>query len=96
LEYSGTLANYQKIQETNIKNNLEASKIIEENTTIVGNKPGIEIIVTAKNGQEKIKNMYVITLRGNQAYLITYTAPIDDYDKFLPTAKKMVDSLKIN
>jgi serine/threonine-protein kinase len=37
-----------------------------------------------------------MTLRENKAYLITYTATIDDYDKFLPTVEKMIESLKIN
>jgi hypothetical protein len=40
--------------------------------------------------------MYVMTLRKNQAYLITYTAPIDDYDKLIKPVQDMIKSLQID
>ncbi|MBD2691429.1 serine/threonine-protein kinase [Anabaena catenula] len=95
-EYLGTLDNYQKIHVEDIEKYLEAAEIIEQDATIVGNKPGKKIISTGKNGNDKIKNMYVMTLRGNTAYMITYSATIDDYDRFLPTAEKMIQSLEID
>jgi len=91
-----TLDQYEKRRYNDIKNNLEASNIIERSQAIIANQVGRKIIATGIYEEKKIKNMYVMTLKGNQAYLITYTAPIDDYDKFLPTAEKMIDSLKIN
>ncbi|MFN7525382.1 MAG: protein kinase domain-containing protein, partial [Aphanizomenon sp.] len=72
-QYSGTLENYGEDQEKMIKSNLESSNIIEKSSTIIANQTGQKIIVTGKNEQQKIKNMYVMTLRKNQAYLITYT-----------------------
>lgn len=94
-EYSGTLDKFQEINIQGIEENLEAGSVIEKGTTIVANKPGRTIIATGEIDGDKIKNMYVITLRENTAYMITYTSPIDDYDKFLPTAKKMIQSLEI-
>jgi serine/threonine-protein kinase len=95
-EYSGTLENYGKDQEKMIKSNLESSNIIERSSTIIANQTGQKIIVTGKNEQQKIKNMYVMTLRKNQAYLITYTAPIDDYDKLIKPVQDMIKSLQID
>ena len=95
-EYSGTLENYGKDQEKMIKSNLESSNIIERSSTIIANQTGQKIIVTGKNEQQKIKNMYVMTLRKNQAYLITYTAPIDDYDKLIKPVEDMIKSLQID
>jgi serine/threonine-protein kinase len=94
-QYSGTLDNYQKLHIQDIENHLEAADVIEQGTHIVDNKPGRTIIATGKNGDENIKNFYIMTLRGNQAYLITYSAAIADYDKFLPTAEKMIQSLEL-
>ena len=95
-EYSGTLENYGKDQEKMIKSNLESSNIIERSSTIIANQTGQKIIVTGKNEQQKIKNMYVMTLRKNQAYLIAYTAPIDDYDKLIKPVEDMIKSLQID
>ncbi|MFN7414461.1 MAG: protein kinase domain-containing protein [Dolichospermum sp.] len=95
-QYSGTLENYGKDQEKMIKSNLESSNIIERSSTIIANQTGQKIIVTGKNEQQKIKNMYVMTLRKNQAYLITYTAPIDDYDKLIKPVEDMIKSLQID
>ncbi|MFM5946048.1 MAG: hypothetical protein ACKO87_03875 [Dolichospermum sp.] len=39
--------------------------------------------------------MQFVTLRGDQAYTITYTAKIDDYDQFVETAEMMIKSLEI-
>ena len=51
---------------------------------------------TGKNGQDILKNMQVVTLKGDHAYTITYTAKVDDYDQFVETADKMINSLEIN
>ena len=95
-QYSGTLENYGEDQERMIKSNLESSNIIERSSTIIANQTGQKIIVTGKNEQQKIKNMYVMTLRKNQAYLIAYTAPIDDYDKLIKPVEDMIKSLQID
>jgi serine/threonine-protein kinase len=95
-EYSGTLKQYQESREKAIKRDLESSQVIDRNEPTVAGGDGREIIVTSEDNGEKIKNMYVMTLRGNKAYLINYTATIDDYDRFLPTVEKMIESLKIN
>jgi serine/threonine-protein kinase len=95
-EHSGDLPDYQKNQKQIINNTFDAPEIITEEVKVASQTGRKIIFTTVKNGKEKIKNMYLMTLRGNQAYLIIYTAPMDDYDKFLPTAEKMIDSLKIN
>ncbi|MEA5530213.1 protein kinase [Dolichospermum sp. UHCC 0684] len=95
-EYSGTLKQYQESREKAIKRDLESSQVIDRNEPTIAGGDGREIIVTSEDNGEKIKNMYVMTLRGNKAYLINYTATMDDYDRFLPTVEKMIESLKIN
>jgi serine/threonine-protein kinase len=95
-KFSGNLNQYQQIREKFVKSQLKSSEIISRSEPTIANGVGRKIIVTGKDDGEEIKNMYAMTLRGNKAYLITYTATIDDYDKFLPTVEKMIESLKIN
>ena len=40
--------------------------------------------------------MQVVILQGDQAYTITYTAKVNDYDEFVETAEKMIKSLEID
>jgi len=40
--------------------------------------------------------MQFLTLKGDNAYTITYTAKIDDYDHFVKTAEGIIKSLEIN
>ena len=95
-EFSGNLGNLETFEEEDIENHLKAGNIIKQDDTIVANKPGKTIIVTAKNGNEKIKSMYLLTLRGSTAYRIIYTAPESNYERFLPTVKQMIKSLQID
>jgi len=95
-KFSGNLNQYQQIREKFVKSQLKSSEIISRSEPTIANGVGRKIIVTGKDDGEEIKNMYVMTLRGNKAYLINYTATMDDYDRFLPTVEKMIESLKIN
>ena len=95
-KFSGNLNQYQQIRQKFVKSQLKSSEIISRSEPTIANGEGRKIIVTGKDDGEEIKNMYVMTLRENKAYLITYTATIDDYDKFLPTEDKIIESLKIN
>ncbi|WP_353932113.1 protein kinase [Okeanomitos corallinicola TIOX110] len=96
-EYLGTLDKLQEIQEQDITNNLADGKVVQktESTIYFSNKEGRKIIATGKNGEEEIKNMYVMTLSDNMAYVITYSAAIDDYDQFLKTAETTIKSVAI-
>ncbi|WP_071189917.1 serine/threonine-protein kinase [Trichormus sp. NMC-1] len=95
-QFSGTL---EDLQESNIKeiiNTLVGSKIIDKGKTTLANKPASQLIFTGKSGNDNLKNMQVVILKGEQAYTITYTAKIDDYDEFVETAEKMIKSVEIN
>ena len=39
--------------------------------------------------------MEVYTVNEDKGYILTYLAYTDIYDKYLPTAQKMVDSLNV-
>jgi serine/threonine-protein kinase len=94
-EYSGTLDNFQNLREQDITYNLEAGNITKTDKIYFSDKEGRKIIATGKNGDDTIKNMYVMTLKRNKAYVIIYSAKENDYDKFLKTAETIIQSIKI-
>ncbi|MBW4643813.1 MAG: serine/threonine protein kinase [Goleter apudmare HA4340-LM2] len=93
--FSGTLedAKNEFIQE--IKSSTNSQDIISDIATL-SHKQAYQLIYTVQDGEDKFKNLRIWTLKGDKAYIIIYTAAIDDYEKFLPTAKKMIASFQIN
>ena len=94
-KFSGTLDDLQKSSIQEIKNTLSGAKIVDKSVTTLANQEASQLVFTGKNGQDILKNMQVVTLRGDQAYTITYTAKIDDYNQFVETAETMTKSLQI-
>jgi serine/threonine-protein kinase len=54
------------------------------------------IVATGEEGDQKIKNMYILILNGSTAYRIIYTAPESNYERFLPTVEQMIKSFQID
>lgn len=94
-EFPDTLQQLRDITIKDIERNLASAKILNIKKRFILNKTGIEIIATGEVGGEEIKNMYVMTLSNNIAYVINYSAPKDDFDKFLKTAETIIKSLEI-
>ncbi|MFZ0405797.1 MAG: hypothetical protein WAL79_08235, partial [Nitrososphaeraceae archaeon] len=42
----------------------------------------------------KMKELYVGTIINNTVFHIGYAAPLDEFDLFLPTVEKVLDSIK--
>ena len=95
-KFSGRLDDLQKSSIQEINNTVSGAKIVDKSVTTLANKEASKLVFTGKNGKDILKNMQVVTLRGDQAYTITYTAKIDDYDQSVETADKMINSLEIN
>lgn len=93
--FSGTLAEYSNALKNDIQNNFTEANIINESTTILANKTASKLVFTIKSEENSLKNLKVWTLKDDRAYIITYTATIDDYDKFVETAEKMINSFEI-
>lgn len=94
-KFSGRLDDWQKSSIQEINNTVSGAKIVDKSVTILANKEANKLVFMGKNGKDILKNMQVVTLKGDQAYTITYTAKIDDYDQFVETAEMMIKSLEI-
>lgn len=90
--FRGTLADYKKIV---IEASKQGTKNISVNDATLANKAAYQLVYTTSYGNNTLKNLKVFTLENNKAYVITYTAKIEDYDKFFPIAQAMIDSFEI-
>ncbi|AFY56809.1 serine/threonine protein kinase [Rivularia sp. PCC 7116] len=96
-EYSGSLNQSKDDFTKEITERLSAAKIISTKPTTFAYKPAFQIIYTAKNEESNLnlKNLQIWTLKGNKAYILTYTAEQENYDKFIATVKEMTKSFEI-
>ena len=77
---------------TNSQINPLEERLLESNTTTLAGIPGYEIVFTSLQG---LKTMQVWTIKNDKAYIISYVAQEEDYEKELQVAKKMIDSFEI-
>lgn len=94
-DFSGTLEDSKNEFIQEIKASTNSQDIISDAATLA-NKPGYQLIYTVQDGKDQFKTLRIWTLKGDKAYVIIYTADINEYDKFLPIAKKMIASFQIN
>jgi eukaryotic-like serine/threonine-protein kinase len=93
--FSGTLEDSKNKFIEDIKNS-QNGEIISSNPTTLAYRPAYQLIYTVKDGENDLKNWRIWTLKGDKAYIIIYTATIDDYDKFVQTTEKMIQSFQID
>ena len=73
-----------------------AKTILESGpASIAGNTSAHKVVYTEKISGSLSKIMEVYTVKGNKGYILTYLAYADIYDKYLPIAQKIVDSLNV-
>ena len=78
-----------------IKEIERGNSIIEQpQNTILANREGRKIIYQEKDSV--IKRMQVWTIKNKKAYIATYTAEADKFNKFLKQADKIIQSLNIS
>ena len=94
-DFSGTLEDSKNKFIEDIKNS-QNGQIISSNTSTLAYRPAYQVIYTVTDGDNNLKNWRIWTLNGDKAYVIIYTAAIDDYDKFVPTTEKMIQSFQID
>ncbi|MBD2436609.1 serine/threonine-protein kinase [Nostoc sp. FACHB-110] len=78
-----------------VKNTVDNAQIESSGETTLANKRANQLVFTGTNDGNKLKSLQVWTLYNDNAYIITYTAKIEDYDQFLPLAEKMIQSFVI-
>ncbi len=94
-KFSGTLEDSKNKLIEDIKTS-KNEQIISSNKTTLAYRPAYQLIYTVKDRENNLKTWRIWTLKGDKAYVIVYTAAIDDYDKFVQTTEKMIQSFEID
>jgi serine/threonine-protein kinase len=89
------LSEITKIQIKNLTQNHSDFRLLESTEFRLADNIANKIVFTATdNMKHERKAMQIWTLKGDNAYLITYKAEPGQYSKYLPTIQKMVDSFR--
>ena len=86
-----TLANYTDAIISDLKQDF---RVTESNTTLAGN-PAYKILYTGLEESVDLQAMLVMAIKGDRAYIISYTAEPENFSYYLPTVQKMIDSFEI-
>lgn len=71
-------------------------RLIESTNSILAGNIAHKIVFSATDNMKHERTaMQIWTLKGNNAYLITYKAEPGKYSKYLPTVQKMIESFQI-
>ncbi len=94
-DFSGTLQDFSDTSTNDITKHLVKADIQKPRETTLANKSAYQLVYTGKDGENNLKSMQLFTLKGDKAYIVTYTAAIDNYNDFIQTAETMIKSFEI-
>ncbi len=79
-----------------IRDNPLQSKIIKNDISAnLANQTAQKLIFTIEDREKTFKSLLIWTLKGDKAYIITYTATTHDYDSFIQNVNQMIESFAI-
>ena len=85
-----------KVQIKNLTQSHPDFKLTESTNSILAGNIAHKIVFSATDNMKHERTaMQIWTLKGDNAYLITYKAEPGKYSKYLPTIQKMIDSFQI-
>jgi serine/threonine-protein kinase len=71
------------------------TKNLQTIDTTLSKKRAMSAIYLDRDNNKEVKRMRIWTLKNNQAYVITYTAAKEKYQKYFPTAENIIKSFEI-
>ncbi|MBE9209604.1 serine/threonine protein kinase [Nostoc sp. LEGE 06077] len=92
---SSTLDESKDLFIREIQNTVDDVQIESSSETTLANKRANQLVFSGKSDGGRLKSLQVWTLQNDNAYIITYTANVEDYHKFLPVVEKMIQSFAI-
>ena len=95
--FGTTLENYANANIARIKDRSINLEIIQQDQITISDSPAIRIITSdSESDVSEFQTMRIFVLKGTRAYLVQYDAEKSNYDTYLPTVQKMVDSIRLN
>ena len=95
-EKGTSLAQYASNGTSDLKQSLKNFKLVGLSTnSVLAGLPAYNSTYTYVDGNVVLKDMELGTIKGSNAYIVTYEAGINEYNKYLPVIQKVIDSLQI-
>ena len=92
-----SLAQYATNSLSDLRQSLQNFKLVESTTTsdVLSGLPAYKLVYTFVEGNTAFKDMETGTIKGDKAYILTYDAGVNEYDKYLPLIQQSVNSFQI-
>lgn len=79
-----------------LKKALPSIQLVETSQTTLAGTPAVQNIYTYHDAGPNLRLMQVYTLSNNKAYVISYTATDEHFQKYLPLIQEMLGSFEIH
>lgn len=90
-----TLEQYGQAALSSLKEALPDLQILEESDIAIGEKVGHAIVYDLNSDGMDFKVLKAWMVEGDEAYIMTYNAPADQYDEFAKDASTIIGSLVV-
>jgi len=90
-----TLADFTELSKNQYISDYGDSSIVSIKDTIFHGEQAEKGIFSMANPVQPLKILQYWFIKNNMAYILTYTAEPKQFDRFLPTATKVIDSFKL-
>jgi serine/threonine-protein kinase len=90
-----TLEQYGQAAMSSLKEALPDLQILEESDIAIGQKVGHAIVYDLNSDGMDFKVLKAWMVEGDEAYIMTYNAPADQYDEFAKDASTIIGSLVV-
>lgn len=90
-----SLEQYTDLSFKNLKNLITNFNLIDAKKTILNKEKSYEVVYTAKQWIYNLKIKQIWTILDNKAYILTYSAPINQFDNNIGIFNKVFDSFEI-
>jgi len=90
-----TLEQYGQAALSSLKEALPDLQILEESDIAIGQKVGHAIVYDLNSDGMDFKVLKAWMVEGDEAYIMTYNAPADQYDEFAKDASTIIGSLVV-
>lgn len=90
-----TLKDYTELSESQYKTTYGDSAIVLVQDTVFDGQPAKKGIFIMADPKQPLKILQYWFIKKNVAYLLTYTAEPAQFNRFIPTVMKVIDSFKL-
>ena len=90
------LAQYTSNGVSDLKQSLKNFKLVGLSTnSVLAGLPAYKSIYTYADQNAIFKDMEIGAIKGDKAYILTYEAGVNEYDKYLPIIQELINSFQI-